>query len=59
MQKLNAEVNRSLQESDAAERLSSFGAEPAHATPQEFGEFIRNEIAKWAKVIKATGLRVE
>jgi tripartite-type tricarboxylate transporter receptor subunit TctC len=59
VQKLNAEVNRSLQENDAGERLASFGAEPAHTTPQEFGDFIRNEIAKWAKVIKATGLRAE
>jgi tripartite-type tricarboxylate transporter receptor subunit TctC len=59
VQKLNAEVNRSLNEGDAIERLASFGAEPAHTTPHEFGEFIRSEIAKWGKVIKATGLRVE
>ena len=59
VQKLNAEVNRSLQEPDATDRLASLGAEPASTTPQEFGEFIRNEIAKWAKVVKATGLRPE
>jgi tripartite-type tricarboxylate transporter receptor subunit TctC len=59
VQKLNVELNRALHEADATEKLASFGAEPAHTTPAEFGEFVRHEIAKWAKVIKATGLRVE
>ena len=59
VQKLNAELNRVLHEADATEKLASFGAEPAHSTPAEFGEFVRHEIVKWAKVIKATGLRVE
>jgi tripartite-type tricarboxylate transporter receptor subunit TctC len=52
-------VNRATQEPDAIERLASFGAEAVQATPAEFGEFIRNEIAKWAKVTKAAGLRAD
>jgi tripartite-type tricarboxylate transporter receptor subunit TctC len=59
VQRLNAEVNRATQEPDAIERLASFGAEAVQATSAEFGEFIRNEIAKWAKVTKAAGLRAD
>lgn len=59
VQRLNAEVNRSIQEPDATERLTSLGAEPVQSTPAEFGEFIRNEIAKWAKVTRAAGLHVD
>lgn len=59
VQRLNAEVNRSIQDPDAIERLTSLGAEPVQSTPGEFGEFIRTEIAKWAKVIRAAGLHVD
>jgi tripartite-type tricarboxylate transporter receptor subunit TctC len=35
------------------------GDEPAGGTPEEFGALIRNELAKWADVIKRSGAKLE
>jgi tripartite-type tricarboxylate transporter receptor subunit TctC len=59
VQRLNAEVNRAMQEPDARERLAAIGAEAQEATPAEFGAFINLEIEKWAKVVKAANVRAE
>jgi len=57
--RLNTEVANALREPDARARLYSIGAEPMSNTPEEFGVFIQNEMAKWAKVVKAAGIKVE
>lgn len=59
VQRLNAEVIRSMRDPDAIERLDSFGAEPMENTPEEFGAFIAAEVAKWARVIKAASVHVD
>ena len=59
VQQLNTDVNRSMQEADAMQRLGSFGAEPVHATPDAFGTFIAGELTKWTKVVQAAGLKVD
>ena len=56
---LNREVNRILQLPDVKTRLVELGAEPAGLTPEQFGEFIRSDNAKWAKLIKERGIVVE
>lgn len=39
---------------------SEFRMEPwAPNTPEQFGEIIRNDVARWAGVVKATNLKVE
>jgi tripartite-type tricarboxylate transporter receptor subunit TctC len=55
--KLNAEVVAILKQPETHERLSKEGADPVGNTPAEFGKFIRSEIAKWGKVIKAAGIK--
>lgn len=55
--KLNAEVVRMLQQPDVRERMLQQGAEPAPTTPAEFTALIRNDIARWAKVIQASGTK--
>ena len=40
-------------------RLLAQGAQPAPDTPAEFGQFIKSEIAKYARVVKASGARVD
>lgn len=57
--KLNAEVVKLLQLPDVQERLAADGAEFGTNTPEEFSVFVRSEIAKWEKVIKASGARAD
>ena len=57
--RLNTEVNRALRLPEMQERFAQQGAIPAPGTPEEYGAFIRSEIAKWAKVVKVSGAKVE
>jgi tripartite-type tricarboxylate transporter receptor subunit TctC len=57
--KLNTEVVRILRLPDVAERLAGQGAEPVGNTADEFGAFIRSEIDKWAKLVKAANMKAE
>ena len=44
---------------DLRQRLVEQGAEPLGSTPEEFGRTVREDIAKWAEVVKASGARPE
>jgi len=57
--KIYGVVSKSLHTPEMMERLASQGAEPVGDTPEHFTEFVRSEIAKWAKVVKASGARVD
>jgi tripartite-type tricarboxylate transporter receptor subunit TctC len=58
--KLNQEVGRILQMPDVLARISQQGsAEIVGGTPEQFGEFIRNEGTKWSKVVKEAGIKPE
>jgi tripartite-type tricarboxylate transporter receptor subunit TctC len=57
--KLNAELVRVIQLPDVRKQLAEQGYEPAGNTPEQFAEYIKTEIAKWTKVIKAAGLKAE
>jgi tripartite-type tricarboxylate transporter receptor subunit TctC len=57
--RLNGEINRAVNLPDMKERFAQQGAIPAPGTPEEFAAWIRAEIAKWGKVVKASGARVE
>jgi len=57
--KLNREVVSILNLAEVRSHLLTEGAEPVGNTPEQFGEFIKSEIAKWGKVIRAAGLRSE
>ena len=56
---LNREVVKITQRPDAREQFAAQGADPVGSTPGEFGQHIRTEVAKWAKVAKAAGLRAD
>jgi|KBSMisStaDraftv2_1062788.scaffolds.fasta_scaffold00249_7 tripartite-type tricarboxylate transporter receptor subunit TctC len=56
---LNTNVVRIVQLPDVREKLNAQGAEPLSGTPEQTGQFIRNEIVKWGKVVKVSGLRSE
>ena len=57
--KLNVEVRRILALDDVRNRVVGLGAEVATTTPEQFVEFIRAELAKWEKVVKVSGARVD
>jgi tripartite-type tricarboxylate transporter receptor subunit TctC len=57
--RLNAEIVRILREPEMAARLAAEGAEAVAGTPEEFGEHIRSDVAKWARVVKTIGLQPE
>ncbi len=57
--KINADVVAVLGNADLKERLVSLGAEPQPMTPEDFGRFVREDIAKWSKVVKESGARVD
>ena len=56
---LHGEIARIMRQKETRERLHSFGAEPIDNTPAEFAAYINSEIAKWAKVVKGAGIRIE
>jgi tripartite-type tricarboxylate transporter receptor subunit TctC len=57
--RLNAEVVRILHTSEMRDRLATLGAEPVGNKPDEFLAFIKAEIPKYAKVIKASGAKAD
>ena len=59
IRKLNADVVAILATPDMKERLASLGAEPAPMAAEEFGRFVQDEIAKWSKVVKDSGAKVD
>jgi len=57
--KLNSDVLAVLGAADLKDRLASLGAEPLPMSPDDFGRYVRDDIAKWAKVVKESGAKVD
>ncbi len=57
--RLNAEVVKGLQTPDMRDRLRALGATPGGGTPEHFAAFLRDEVSKWAKVVKTAGVRLD
>jgi len=57
--RLNAEANKALKLPDVREKLIAQGMYPVGTTPGEFDAHIRSEMAKYGKVIKESGIKVE
>lgn len=57
--RLNGDVVSVLGNADLKERLSQLGAETMVMTPDEFAKYVRDDIAKWAKVVKESGAKLD
>ena len=57
--RLNAEANKALKAPDVREKLIAQAMYPVGTTPEQFGAHIRSEMAKYAKVIKEAGIKVD
>jgi len=57
--RLHGEIVKALKTPDFAGRMRSLGMELYGTTPEQFAQYIKEEHAKWAKVIKATGARID
>ena len=55
--RLNTEIGKVLADPESRDRLAAQGLEPTTMTPDELGRYSRAELARWAKVIKAAGIK--
>ncbi len=57
--KLNSEVNRTINAPEVKEKLLALGADPVGGTPEQFAAIVRKDLERWAKVVKASGMKME
>lgn len=57
--RLNAELAKVLEMPDIKVRFKDLGVEAGGGTPEQFGEYIKKEIVKWAKVVKESGAKAD
>ena len=57
--KLNAAIKQALATREVAERIAGLGASVQWNTPADFGAFVKAEVAKWGKVAKASGAKID
>jgi tripartite-type tricarboxylate transporter receptor subunit TctC len=59
IEKLNKEINAILAEPEMMKRIAELGGEPIVVSPKGFGDLVAAETAKWEKVVKFSGARIE
>jgi tripartite-type tricarboxylate transporter receptor subunit TctC len=59
LDKLNAEVNKIINSPEVKENWAKQGAQPMGMSIEQFDKFLRQDIAKWAKVVKVSGAKVD
>jgi len=57
--RINADANAFLSGAEVRERLASLAFEPNGGSAEAFAGYLKAEVAKWAKVIRETGAKVE
>ncbi|MGY8710774.1 tripartite tricarboxylate transporter substrate binding protein [Bradyrhizobium sp. 18BD] len=55
--RLNEAFVKALKDPSVAEKIRTFGAEPAPTSPEQFGNFIQSESTKWGKLINEAGIK--
>jgi tripartite-type tricarboxylate transporter receptor subunit TctC len=57
--RLNRDVSKALESAEVRERLLAQGADPMPGTPEAFARFMRDEMTKWAPVVKQAGVKLD
>ncbi|HKA44477.1 MAG TPA: tripartite tricarboxylate transporter substrate binding protein [Burkholderiales bacterium] len=57
VERLHKEVVKALADPDVKNRLAGLGAEPVGSSPREAADFVRSELARWAKIVKEAGIQ--
>jgi tripartite-type tricarboxylate transporter receptor subunit TctC len=56
---LNAEIAKALESKDVQERLAGAGCEPFKSSPEQFAQLVRDDLPRWAKIVKDSGATVD
>jgi tripartite-type tricarboxylate transporter receptor subunit TctC len=56
---LNTEINNAIQSPEMKERLSSEAIQPMPMSPDQFGQYIKDDIARWSKIAKARNIQLD
>lgn len=56
---LNAEIAKALESKDVQERLAGVGCEPFKSTPEQFTQLVRDDLPRWAKIVKESGATID
>ena len=57
--RLNAAINKALATPRVREAFAKLGAEPAGGTPASYGKLVSSQLAHWAKVVEASGMKMQ
>lgn len=57
--RLNAELVSALRNAEVREKFKTYGMSPAPGTPEQFGEFLKSESARYAKVVREAGIKAD
>lgn len=57
--RINTEINKAMELQDSKDKFVSLGMESTRNSSADFGNFLRDEVGKWAAVVKSTGAKVE
>ena len=59
VQRLSGEVNDAIRQPDVRDRLAAIGFEPEGGSSAEFGAYLKREVEKWGRIVKATGVSAD
>jgi tripartite-type tricarboxylate transporter receptor subunit TctC len=57
--KINSAISKARDLPDIRQRMTELGFTPEGGSPEQFGEFVKRDLARWQKVVKETGVKVE
>jgi tripartite-type tricarboxylate transporter receptor subunit TctC len=56
---LNAEIAKALDSTEVQERLAAVGCEPFKSTPEQFAQLVREDLPRWARIVKESGATID